>query len=92
MISVDIKARIKEIRFLGDNSCVFVVETEEKNELVCTITKKNIHLVDLVKEGQEIELNGNITAYRKVRNETEYINNVLYVNNITQAEQEQKVN
>ena len=90
MISVDIKARIKEIRFKGDNSCIFIVETEGQNELVCTITKKNIHLTDLVKEGQEIELKGNITAYRKVKNEREYINNTLYVNSIDQVEQ--KVN
>jgi exonuclease VII large subunit len=92
MISVDIKARIGEIRFKGDKSCIFIIETEGENELQCTITKQNIHLADLVKEGQEIELKGNISAYRKIKNETEYINNILCVNSITQAEQEQKAN
>lgn len=87
MINVDIKAKIKEISYLGDNSCIFIVETEGKNELVCTITKKVIHLADLVKEGQEIELKGNITAYRRYRNDKELINNVLYVNSIDQVEQ-----
>ncbi|MDU5081992.1 hypothetical protein [uncultured Tissierella sp.] len=92
MISVDIKARIKEISFSGDKSCLFVVETEGKNELVCTITKKNIELADLVKENQEIELKGNIAAYRRVKNEREYISNTLYVDSITHVEQEQMTN
>lgn len=91
MINVDMKAKVKEIQFLGDTCCVFVVEND-KSELVCTITKKNIHLTDLVKEGQEIELKGIITAYRKVKNEKEYINNVLYIDHIAKAEQEQKAN
>ncbi|NLB89330.1 MAG: hypothetical protein GX790_08950 [Syntrophomonadaceae bacterium] len=86
MINVDIKARIKEISFLGDNSCLFVVETEEKNELVCTITKKNMELANLVKEGQEIELKGSIMAYRRVKNEREYITNTLYVDSIIHVE------
>jgi len=85
MISVDIKARIGEIRFKGDKSCIFIIETEGGNELQCTITKQNIHLADLVKEGQEIELKGNITAYRKIKNEVEFIDNVLYVDSIAQV-------
>lgn len=85
MISVDIKARIGEIRFKGDKSCIFIIETEGGNELQCTITKQNIHLADLVKEGQEIELKGNIAAYRKIKNEVEFIGNVLYVDSIAQV-------
>ena len=85
MISVDIKARIKEIRFKGDKSCIFIIETEEKNELQATITRTNIHLADLVEEGQEIELKGSITAYRKVRDEIEFISNILYVDSIIQV-------
>lgn len=84
MISVDIKARIKEIRFKGDKSCIFIIETEGENELQCTITRKYIELADLVKEGQEIELKGNISAYRKIKNEVEFIDNILYVNSIAQ--------
>lgn len=85
MISVDIKARIKEIRFKGDKSCIFIIETEEENELQATITRTNIHLADEVKEGQEIELKGNIAAYRKIKNEVEFIDNILYVNSIAQV-------
>lgn len=85
MISVDIKARIGEIRFKGDKSCIFIIETEEESELQCTITRQNIHLADEVKEGQEIELKGNIAAYRKLKNEVEFIDNILYVNSIAQV-------
>lgn len=85
MISVDITGRIVEIRFKGDKSCIFIIETEGENELQCTITRQNIHLADLVKEGQEIELKGNITAYRRYRNDKELINNILYVNSIAQV-------
>ena len=85
MLSVDIKARIGEIKFKGDKSCIFIIETGRKNELKCTITKRNIHLADLVKEGQEIELKGNISAYRKIKNGVEFVDNVLYVNSIAQA-------
>ena len=85
MISVDIKGRIGEIRYKGNRSCIFIIETEEENELQCTITKQNIHLADLVKEGQEIQLKGNITAYRRYRNDKELINNILYVNSIVQV-------
>ena len=85
MLSVDIKARIGEIKFKGNKSCIFMIETEGKNELKCTITKRNIHLADLVKEGQEIELKGNISAYRKIKNGVEFVDNVLYVNSIAQA-------
>lgn len=50
-----------------------------------TNTKQNIHLADLAKEGQEIELKGNIAAYRKIKNEVEFIDNILYVNSIAQV-------
>ena len=84
MISVDIKGRIGEIRYKGNRSCIFTIETEEESELKATITRANIHLADLVEEGQDIELKGNITAYRKIKNEVEYIDNVLYVDSIAQ--------
>jgi exonuclease VII large subunit len=84
MIKVNIKAKVKEIRFKGENSCVFVVE-EDKKELVCTITKRNIELADLVKEGQEVTIDGNITAYRRVRADREFIENVLYVNELKEV-------
>ncbi len=85
MISVDIKARIGEVRFKGDKSCIFIIETEEESELQCTITRTNIHLADLVEEGREIELKGSIAAYRKLKNEVEFIDNVLYVDSIAQV-------
>ncbi len=84
MIKVNVKAKVKEIRFKGENSCVFVVE-EDKKELVCTITKRNIELADLVKEGQEVTIDGNITAYRRVRADSEFIENVLYVNELKEV-------
>lgn len=85
IISVDIKAKIGEIRFKGDKCCIFIIETEEESELQCTITRQNIHLADEVEEGREIELKGNITAYRKIKNEVEFIDNVLYVDSIAQV-------
>ena len=33
MTSVDIKTRIGKIRFEGDKSCIFIIETEEGSEL-----------------------------------------------------------
>ena len=33
MISVDIKARIGEIRFKGDKSCIFIIETEGRKRI-----------------------------------------------------------
>lgn len=82
MIKVNVKATVKEIRFKGENSCVFVVEGEDKKELVCTITKRNIELAELVKEGQAITISGNIAAYRKVRDNKDFIENVLYVSSL----------
>lgn len=46
MKKVDIKARIKEVRYMSDEFCVFVVETKEKKELICTVTSEFMQLVD----------------------------------------------
>lgn len=82
MIDINIEAGIKEIKFNSDSSCVFVIETEDKKELLCTITRNNIELVKLVKEGQEVKINGNIAACRRVRGDKEFIDNTFYVSSL----------
>lgn len=85
MIKAEVEGKIKEIVYKSEKSCKFLIINQDK-ELLCTITNRNIDLIDAIKEDQNYKLKGTISAYTKIRDNGKFIDNVFYVDGIKKGE------
>lgn len=81
MIKAEVEGTIKDIIYKSEKSCKFIIINQDK-ELLCTITKRNIDLMDTIKEGQSFKLKGTIRAFTKANDKGKFIDNVFYVDDL----------
>lgn len=80
-MKIDIRAIIKELYYLGEKSCLFVVGVD-RTELLCTITSQKMYLAPLVREGAFVHLKGSLNIWRRLKNGRQLIRNTLYVDEL----------
>jgi hypothetical protein len=78
MIEVNIRGIVTEICWKGEKSCKFIIENEQKS-LLCTITRRRMHLADRIVVGEEYNFIGDISAFRKNRDTCTIIENTFFI-------------
>jgi hypothetical protein len=87
MIELKIKGKIKEIDYMGEKSCLFVLEGEQGDILGTIAGSSRMHkLSEFIEVGKQVEVDGFLEVYRRTKGDSVYRSNTFNVIDIKGGE------